>query len=158
VSASQKPNASYVAESKTGGLIAEEVKEYRSLVHELVVEQVEQARAAPRPALMTADSNSFRAWPLREMAKEHGIDENDPLLLWALEAQEKAADWRTNPASWSEMEAAVWAFIEAHFDVKGPSNLEEDPRKVPGDCILTRSLPVLEKPALTKTTPHYCVP
>jgi hypothetical protein len=80
--------------SKSGGLIAEEVKEYRSLVHELVVEQVE--KATPRPALMTAEANIFRAWPLREMAKEEGIDENDPPLLWALEAQEKA-DWRTNP-------------------------------------------------------------
>ncbi len=106
---------------------------------------------------MTAEANSFRAWPLREMAKEEGIHENDPLLLWALEAQEKA-DWRTNPASWSEMEAAVWAFIGAHFDVKGPSNLEEIPRKVPGYYILTACMPKQEEPALTRTTPHYCVP
>jgi hypothetical protein len=123
-------NKSKDGRKSKNGLTPEEVKEYRSLVHELVAEQVEQAKAAPRPALMVADSNSFRAWPLREMAKEEGVDENDPLLLWALEAQEKA-DWRTNPASWSEMETAVWAFIEAHFDVKGPSSLEEDPPEGP---------------------------
>jgi hypothetical protein len=136
--------------SKSGGLIAEEVKEYRSLVHELVVEKVE--KAAPRPALMTAESNSFRAWPLREIAKEQGIDENDPLLLWALEAQEKA-DWRTDPASWSEMEAAVWAFIEAHCDVKGPSNAEEDPPEGPWllhpDCLRAQA----RKAGLDKNDP-----
>jgi hypothetical protein len=96
------------------GLTPEEVKEYRSLVHELVVEQVEQAKQGPpRFAVMTSDSNSFRAMPMRKRAKEAGVDENDPLLLWALEAQEKA-DWRANPAGWLEMNAAVWAFLEAH--------------------------------------------
>jgi hypothetical protein len=106
------------------GLIAEEVKEYRSLIHELAMEQMEHA--APRAALMVADSNSFRSWPLRETAKEVGVDENDPLLVWALEAQEKA-DWRTSWASWAEMEAAVWAFLEAHCEFKDawPPNTQE---------------------------------
>jgi uncharacterized protein YnzC (UPF0291/DUF896 family) len=102
------------------GLTPEEVKEYRSLVHELVVEQVEQAKQGPpRFAVMTSDSNSFRAMPMRKRAKEAGVDENDPLLLWALEAQEKA-DWRANPAGWLEMNAAVWAFLEAHFEFRNP--------------------------------------
>jgi hypothetical protein len=108
------------------GLTPEEVKEYRSLVHELVAEQVEQAKAAPRPALMVADANSFRAMPLRKRAKEAAVDENDPLLLWALEAQEKA-DWRTSPEWWLEMHSAVWAFLEAHFEIKHawPPNSEK---------------------------------
>jgi hypothetical protein len=66
------------------------------------------SRGEPVPIMMPADSNCFRAWPLREIAKEAGIDENDPLLVRALEAQEKARplgsfendDWRTNLASW----------------------------------------------------------
>jgi hypothetical protein len=67
---------------------------------------------------MPDHSNTFRAIPLRKMALEAGIDEKDPLLVRALEAQEKAEDWKTNPASWIEMETAVWACINAHFAIK----------------------------------------
>jgi hypothetical protein len=68
------------------------------------------------------------------MATEAGVNENDPLLLWALEAQEKA-DWRANPAGWLEMNAAVWAFLEAHFEFRNPwppqwQRIEELIRKI----------------------------
>jgi aromatic ring-opening dioxygenase catalytic subunit (LigB family) len=36
--------------------------------------------------------HSFREMPLRERAKEAGVDENDPLLVRALELQQKATD------------------------------------------------------------------
>ena len=98
-----------VRKSKNGGLTAEEVEEYRSLIHELVMEKVERLKQGPPRSVAVlgfADSKSFRAMPLRLMAIEAGIDENDPLLAWALEAQEKAADWRI-PGAWMEMGAAV---------------------------------------------------
>jgi hypothetical protein len=38
-------------------------------------------------------------------------------LVRALKAQEKA-DWRTSWASWLEMEIAVQAFVQAHFEIK----------------------------------------
>jgi hypothetical protein len=113
--------------SKSDGLTAGEVGEYRSLTHELVMEQVERLRQGPpRGVVRCADEKSFRAIPLRERAKEAGVDENDPLLLWALEAQEKAADWRIS-GSWMEMEAAVLGFLEAHFEFKNawPPNARE---------------------------------
>jgi len=59
--------------------------------------------------------------PLREIAKQSGIDDNDPLLVRALEAQDKATDWITNPISWLDMEAAVWDFIEARFEIEDAS-------------------------------------
>ena len=83
------------------------------------------------PVAMVARSNSFLAMPLRERAKHAGIDENDPLLVRALEAQEKAVypgddlanwrtNWRTNWASWLDMEDAVLDFLEAHFEFRNP--------------------------------------
>jgi hypothetical protein len=76
------------------------------------------AREAPPHAVaMPPESNSMKAMPLREAARQSHIAENDPLLVRALKAQEKA-DWRTSWESWMEMEIAVWAFISTHFDFK----------------------------------------
>jgi hypothetical protein len=73
---------------------------------------------------MVAEANSLRAGDVRRLAKENGIYQNDPLLLRAVEAQEKA-DWKTS--SWMDMEEAVMNFVEAYFDFKDdwPPNTEE---------------------------------
>jgi hypothetical protein len=75
---------------------------------------------------MPSESNSFKAARLREWAKDAGVDENDPLLLRALEAQAKA-DWRTNMTSWLDMEEAIYDFMEAHGGIKRgwPPNEDE---------------------------------
>ena len=65
-------------------------------------------------------SHSFRTIPLRERAKQAGVDDNDPLLVRALELQEKATDFRTNPILWLDMEDAVLYFLEAHFEFRNP--------------------------------------
>jgi hypothetical protein len=59
------------------------------------------------------------------MGKDAGVDENDPLLLRALEAQQKAiypvadpSNWRTNWASWLDMQEAIYDFMEAHLKIK----------------------------------------
>ncbi len=70
--------------------------------------------------LMVAEPNSLRAVDVRQLAKENGIDENDPLLLRAVETQEKA-DWK-DATSWMNMEEAVLAFVEAYFDFKAGSS------------------------------------
>jgi hypothetical protein len=71
----------------------------------------------PHAVVIPSESNSFHAAPLREWARQAGIHDNDPLLVRALKAQEKA-DWRTNLASWQEMEISVLAFMQAHFEIK----------------------------------------
>lgn len=54
------------------------------------------AREAPPHAVaMPAESNSMKAMPLHEAARQSNIAENDPLLVRAVKAQEKA-DWRTS--------------------------------------------------------------
>lgn len=77
--------------------------------------------AVARPA----EPNSFKAAPLREWAKGAGIDENDPLLVRALAAQEKA-DW-SDWTSWLDMEEAVLDFMEVHCEFKDawPPNTEQ---------------------------------
>jgi len=72
------------------------------------------------PVAMGDSSHSFRTIPLRERAKQAGIDDNDPLLVRALELQEKATDFRTNPILWLDMEDAVLDFLEAHFEFRNP--------------------------------------
>jgi hypothetical protein len=74
---------------------------------------------------MTSESNSFKAASLREWAKDAGVDENDALLLRALEGQQKAiypvadpSNWRTNWASWLDMQEAIYDFMEAHLEIK----------------------------------------
>jgi hypothetical protein len=66
---------------------------------------------------MPPASNSMKAAPLREAARQANIAENDPLLVRALKAQEKA-DWRTSWQSWLEMEIAEWAFMRTYFEFK----------------------------------------
>jgi hypothetical protein len=68
------------------------------------------------PVAMPAESNSFKAAPLREWGKDAGVDENDPLLLRALEAQEKADSRKVT--SWLDMKEAITDFIDAHYEVK----------------------------------------
>ena len=76
------------------------------------------AREARTQAVaMASEANSMKAAPLREWARQSNIAENDPLLVRAAKAQEKA-DWRTSWESWMEMEIAVWAFISTHFECK----------------------------------------
>ena len=65
---------------------------------------------------MPSESNSFRAFPLREIAEQLKIDDNDPLLVRALEAQQKAD--RSNPTSWLDMDEAVLEFLEAHCEIE----------------------------------------
>ena len=65
-------------------------------------------------------AHSFRTIPLRERAKQAGVDDNDPFLVRALELQEKATDFRTNPILWLDMEDAVLDFLEAHFEFRDP--------------------------------------
>ena len=72
------------------------------------------------PVTMGDPSHSFRTIPLRERAKQAGVDDNDPLLVRALELQEKATDFRTNPILWLDMEDAVLDFLEAHFEFRNP--------------------------------------
>jgi hypothetical protein len=72
------------------------------------------------PVAMGDPSHSFRTIPLRERAKQAGIDDNDPLLVRALELQEKATDFRTNPILWLDMQDAVLDFMEAHFQIRNP--------------------------------------
>ncbi|MGB7727096.1 MAG: hypothetical protein WBL50_03635 [Candidatus Acidiferrum sp.] len=64
---------------------------------------------------MPDESNSFRSWPLLEIADQLGIDKTDPLLVRALEAQQKAE--KTNLQSWLEMGIAVRAFTHTYFEV-----------------------------------------
>ena len=68
-----------------------------------------------------------------EWAKDAGVDENDPLLLRALEAQQKAiypvadpSNWRTNWASWLDMQEAIYDFMEAHLKIKQGWHPNED--------------------------------
>jgi hypothetical protein len=76
------------------------------------------AREARTQAVaMAAESNSMKAVPLREWARQSNIAENDPLLVRAAKAQERA-DWRTSWESWMEMEIAVMAFMRTHFEFK----------------------------------------
>jgi hypothetical protein len=72
------------------------------------------------PVAMGDPSHSFRTIPLRVRAKQAGVDDNDPLLVRALELQEKATDFRTNPILWLDMEDAVLDFLEAHFELRNP--------------------------------------
>jgi hypothetical protein len=65
---------------------------------------------------MPEESNSFLAVPLLEIADQLGLDKADPLLVRALEAQQKVD--RTSLRSWLEMGIAVMAFIHTYFEVK----------------------------------------
>jgi hypothetical protein len=76
------------------------------------------SRGEPVTVAMGPDSDSFRTLPLHKIAEEAGIDDNDPLLVRALEAQEKATDRRTSPMSWLDLEDAVLDFIEARFEIE----------------------------------------
>jgi hypothetical protein len=71
----------------------------------------------PRAVAVPSESNSFFAAPLREWAKNGGVDENDAILARALKLQEKgrsSTDWISS----LEMDIAALAFIEGHFEVK----------------------------------------
>jgi hypothetical protein len=57
-------------------------------------------------------SHSFRTIPLRERAKQAGVDDNDPLLVRALELQEKATDFRTNRYCGSTWKTRFWIFLK----------------------------------------------
>jgi hypothetical protein len=92
------------------------------------------SRGQSAPVAMPAEANSFKAAPLREWAKGAGVDQNDPLLLRALEAQEKAVypgndqgDWKTNWTLWLDMEEAIQDFMEAHLEIKNawPPNTQQ---------------------------------
>jgi hypothetical protein len=78
------------------------------------------SRGKPIAVASGNPSHSFREMPLRERAKQAGVDDNDPLLVRALELQEKATDFRTNPILWLDMEDAVLDFLEAHFEFRNP--------------------------------------
>ena len=76
------------------------------------------SRGEPVTVAMGPDSDSSRTMPLRKIAREADINDNDPLLVRALELQEKATDWRTNPTLWLDMEDAVLDLIEARFEIE----------------------------------------
>jgi hypothetical protein len=93
-------------------------EEVDAAVSPLFVSWYKAAREAVkgRAVMMASESNSLKAMPLRRAAKESNIAENDPLLVRALLAQEKA-DPR-EMYTWIEMEIAVWAFLSTHFESK----------------------------------------
>jgi len=99
----------------------EEMRNRRKIMRDAI------SRGESLPIMMPAESNSFKAAPLREWAKAARVDENDPLLLRALEAQAKAEYGTTNWESWFDMEDAIQEFIEAHFDIKDawPPNAQQ---------------------------------
>jgi hypothetical protein len=88
------------------------------------------------PVAMPAESNSFKAAPLLEWAKNAVVDENDPLLLRALEAQEKADSRKMT--SWLDMKEAITDFIDARYEVKWFSESDSWNR--------------LQKPCLSRTS------
>ena len=115
--------------------LMDEMRKYRKMMRDAI------SRGESFDVAISDESNTHKAAPLCEWAKRAGVDQNDPLLLRALEAQEKAVYPRFNDLvysptdvdavrdalAWLDMEEAIQDFMEAHFEIKTawPPNREQ---------------------------------